>query len=174
MRLVTLSILAAALLVLPVAAHAAQYRVVSKPSNVQLQKNVLQSWKQLIRGQCDAGNKTACILSKKPTEKWESTIKQVLWGQYVEGISVGKVPATKASLRSSVNSLFDAHAGALSTTSTAARVKFADALYSAIKGKQCSVYTGGITGAFDASYQHVTIHDKKNKEIFSLYAGYSE
>lgn len=162
-----------ALLAAP-AAEAAKFKVVgpSKLASVK-QQNVIKLWKQISRGECDAGYKAVCILSKKPTERWEQTIKQVLWGHYVEGVSAAPSSASKKSITSAVNAVFDAH-GALSQKSPAVRQKLADALYDAVKTGKCKVYTGGIWGAFDGDYTHVTVRNPKSNQLFSIYAGYSE
>lgn len=162
-----------ALLVSP-AAEAAKFKVVgpSKLASVK-QQNVIKLWKQISRGQCDAGYKAVCIVSKKPTERWENTIKQVLWGNYVEGVSAAKASASKKSITSAVNAVFDAH-GELSQKPQAIRSKLVNALYDAVKAGKCQVYTGGIWGAFDGDYTHVTVRTPKSNQLFSIYAGYSE
>ena len=166
-------VLAFTLLVAP-AAQAAKFKVVgpSKLTSVK-QQNVIKMWNQITRGECDAGYKAVCIISKKPTERWEQTIKQVLWGNYVESISAAKTSSSKKSITSAVNAVFDAH-GALSQKPQAVRSKLANALYDAVKAGKCQVYTGGIQGAFDGDYTHVTVRTPKTNQLFSIYAGYSE
>lgn len=166
-------VLALALLASPYA-EAAKFKVVgpSKLTSVK-QQNVIKMWNQISRGQCDAGYKAVCIVSKKPTEKWEQTIKQVLWGSYVEGVSAAKASASKKSITSAVNAVFDAH-GDLSQKPAAVRSKLANALYDAVKAGKCQVYTGGIWGAFDGDYTHVTVRNPKSNQLFTIYAGYSE
>jgi hypothetical protein len=131
----------------------------------------LKMWNGMTSGCMDVGSKTLCIVSRKPTEKWVNTVKQALWGNYVEGVSAAKISNSKKSLSSAVNALFDAN-GELSSKSPAVRAKLTNALFDAVKGK--TVYAGGIWGAFDMSYSHVTIYDRKTNQLMSIYAGYSE
>jgi hypothetical protein len=133
----------------------------------------LKVWKGITHGCMDVGSKTLCIVSRKPAEKWENTVKQALWGQYVEGVSAAKISKTKTSLASAVSGLFDAN-GELSAASPATRARVTNALYTAVKGKGKTVYSGGIWGAFDMSYTHVTVYDSKTKQLTSIFAGYSE
>ncbi len=165
--------LALALFVSP-AAEAAKFKVVgpSKLTSAQA-RGAINRWNQISRGECDAGYKAVCIISKKPTERWEQTIKQVLWGNYVEGVSAAKTSATKKSIGAAVNAVFDAH-GALSQKPQTTRDKLTNALYDAVKAGKCQVYTGGIWGAFDGDYTHVTIRNPKSNQLFTIYAGYSE
>ncbi len=151
-------------------ASAAKFVYTKQLSNPDLRAG-RKAWQQISRGFEDTGSKTVRIVARKPGEKWPNTVKQVLWGQYVEGVSAAPVKPTRAALAKAVNAVFDS--SGIGTKSAPARAGLTDKLFKAVKSGM-SVYSGGIWGAFDMDYAHLTIHDKAHGEMLSIYAGYSE
>jgi len=133
-------------------------------------------WKSLTRSASDTASAAVQILSKKESEPWEQTVKQVLWDEYTNDISAESTPKDAANIRALVEDLLEASSWFQDEEAREqVRRELPQLLSRALRANRHTLlFTGGIGGEFDGAYMHITVVDLKNQQVVSIYGGYSE
>jgi hypothetical protein len=152
--------------VLSSAGHAAEYRRVNKPSDPRLTAS-MKLWTGLTKGICGTGCQSIVIINKRPSEGWASTVQQVLWKPHTQGVDALKIKATKSSIATAVDVLFQKND---TLNAAAGRVQMINSIYNATRGKGRAIYAGDIWGA-NRNYAHITVRDKTTNQLLSIFAG---
>lgn len=140
---------------------------------------VAKVWNKISKDAEDTGYKAVRIISRKPSESTENSLKQILWSKYVTELSVTQEKATLPSCRRLAKALIEGSArlapGASKPKLDKMAEELASPLFDAVRdSKKVELYSGSITGYFDMSFVHITLFDKKKNEVVSIYGGYSE
>ena len=85
-------------LALAIPTFAAKYENIDKMSSQRLERLHQHAnktvGKEELFGTCNVVI-TVKITEKKKREKWENTLKQILWGNYIESVSAGELEASE-------------------------------------------------------------------------------
>jgi hypothetical protein len=147
----------------------------------------------LVKGFCDAVIETNLdcwsasykIISKKPSEAWSRTVKQIVHATgapYVEEV-FAKVVDTVDDGQTAIDQYTEvvlaagwdrAFADSASDEQQAAEADLYERIANDVDESQYVVVRGGESGAFSSSHQFLVLIDTEAKEVFFFGAGYSE
>ena len=115
----------------------------------------------------------AHVKSKKSTEKWENTIKQILWGQYTDSMDVVSVGTSSRAVADAVTTMTgDDFDGDLDKEEAALKLK--RLVTEAVQNGNTLLFKGGLEGAFSTSIGFLTIVNLETMEVLAIGDGYCE
>ena len=138
--------------------------------------------KALVEANTDCGVESYKILSRKPTEKWESTVKQIIHAQgagYVEEVVANRLTRKYYDAASEVltaggwDALYENSSEETQQELEAAALQI-EAELERVAERKIIVIAGGFSGAFSLEHSFLAIIDLKTQEVVVFNAGYSE
>lgn len=158
---------------------AARFEIIQgdKLENVKLQE-LSKFWSEGPGQFTDVFAQSAVIMSKRPSEPYENTLMQMLWGSYTFSVSADATRFERNILKKEIDFLFDASSW-LQNEAEPSQIKafkkeLLQRLMQLSKSSEILLYVGVIEGDFSSSFVHFSLVDIKNQQTLSIVGGYAE
>lgn len=158
---------------------AARFEIIegAKLENVKLQE-LSKFWSEGPGKYTDVFAQSAVIISKRPSEPYENTLMQMLWGSYTFSVSADATRFERTILKKEIDFLFDASSWlqneAEPSQIRAFKKELLQRLLELSKNSEIFLFVGVIEGDFSSSFVHLSLVDTKNQQTLSLVGGYAE
>jgi len=140
-------------------------------------KALAQGWREITDGVEDTGALAWKITSKKSTEDWANTIKQIhysMGGNWIDDASAEKVLKDRKNLKMLVLRLVDSSVWIEDDNRDYAQEELYPLLEKVLfETRGVRIYIGHAGGDF-GGYLHITVIDFRNQQIVSVIGGYAE